>query len=136
MENKRTGVCDNMKEEELRIGNIYMSINFNVPVYLEAEDIAQMVVEADGAEIEPINYVKPIKLTTEWVNNLGFKNWGDKYTWSIGSFIIHKRKRGWVLRKSTPIIKHVHQLQNLYFALTGEELAPFVVGAWKEVKNI
>ena len=123
-----------MKETELRIGNIYMSTKFNTPVYLTAEDIAQMVYEADGAKIEPLDVVEPIDLTVEWIEKLGFKNCGDKYTWCVGSFIVYKRKRGFVLKKNLPTIKYVHQLQNIYYSLTGKELCKFTYGVWKQVR--
>jgi len=54
--------------------------------------------------------IEPIPLTEEWLCKLGFDNnhWATK----------------WIL-EDMPIptgIKYVHQLQNLYFALTGKEL--------------
>lgn len=120
-----------MEKSELRIGSIYMSEKFNMPVYLEADDICQMVQDADGADIEPEGYIKPIPLSENWLEKFGFKQWGDKYTWSVKGLIIHKRKRGFVVRKSMPIITSVHQLQSLYYAMTCKEIAPFVSGVWK-----
>jgi len=62
----------------------------------------------------------PIELTEEWLLKLGFKPFGKDFIKK--GIVIHKRKRGWVLRKTVPIIKSVHQLQNLFYCLTGEEL--------------
>lgn len=62
----------------------------------------------------------PIELTEKWLLDLGFKPFGKDFI--LKGIVIHKRKRGWVLRKSVPIIKSVHQLQNLFYALTGIEL--------------
>lgn len=67
-------------------------------------------------------YIRPIPLTEEWLKKFGFKKFKNYNDWSKGGFILHGRKRGFVLRKSAPDVKSVHQLQNLYFALTGEEL--------------
>ena len=65
--------------------------------------------------------IEPIQLTEKWLLKLGFKPFNKDFV--LNGIIIHTRKRGFILRKSVPIIMHVHQLQNLYFALTGEELA-------------
>lgn len=77
---------------------------------------------------------KPIPLTEEWLEKFGFENQ------SLDIFINHKEEQGhWLeftgeyveLQSSGDYsghelglkhVKHVHQLQNLYFALTGEEL--------------
>lgn len=76
------------------------------------------------------NNFQPIPLTEEWLLKFGFVKigtnyenkwlvlWGNIKTKSI-DFVLnepHSRKR-----KITEL-KHVHQLQNFYFALTGEEL--------------
>jgi hypothetical protein len=62
--------------------------------------------------------IEPIPLTEEWLLRLGFNGW-DKGNFTMvlsnGNFI----EFGYVIAKN---IKHVHQLQNLYFALTNEEL--------------
>jgi hypothetical protein len=74
---------------------------------------------------EEIEYLQPIPLTEEWLLKFGFEkhitidtyptfakqmfNWNDSILYVIGyGFINH--------------IKYVHQLQNLYYALTNEEL--------------
>lgn len=66
------------------------------------------------------NMLEFIPLTEEWLLKFGFKPFCKDF--SLKGIVIHKRKRGWVLRKSVPDLKYVHQLQNLYFALKGEEL--------------
>jgi len=87
-----------MNVNELRIGNL-----------INAEDISMGKAE-----------VYPIPLNSEWLIQFGFKPFSKD--WSKKGIIIHTRKRGYVLRTSVPIIQHVHQLQNLFFALTGQEL--------------
>jgi hypothetical protein len=66
------------------------------------------------------SHVEPIPLTEEWLVKFGFKPLVKD--WQIKGLIIHARKRGFVVNNRIPILKTVHQLQNLYFALTGEEL--------------
>jgi hypothetical protein len=75
---------------------------------------------------EDIIYAEPIPLTEEWLLRMGFEKLNQHY-WSLNGFNyqmifsnnsldVHKRK---YLIKN---VKHVHSLQNLYFALTGQEL--------------
>ncbi len=64
--------------------------------------------------------VLSIELTEEWLFRFGFKKLVND--WQIKGLIIHTRKRGFVVNKRIAIIKYVHQLQNLYYALTQTEL--------------
>ncbi|AGO48415.1 hypothetical protein Phi10:1_gp074 [Cellulophaga phage phi10:1] len=77
---------------------------------------------------EFIDYLQPIPLTEEWLLKFGFKR-NEPYCFigikkriqliNIGN----KYFRLYYYNTSIKIdIAHVHQLQNLYFALTGEEL--------------
>lgn len=70
--------------------------------------------------------VKPIPLTEEWLERLGFENYSmnldeDGFTHVDVSFL-SGGVEVYINDMIYPHIKHVHQLQNLYFALTGEEL--------------
>lgn len=77
------------------------------------------------------NLIKPIPLTEEWLLKFGFEKLcstekGFKqnvYSMRNPSLQIYELSKGygvsfWIGNE----LKHVHQLQNLYFALTGEEL--------------
>ena len=107
-----------MKANELRIGN--WVLRNNKPVKIVADKFLPIALETLGKD-----YIKPIPLTEEWLVKFGFI-WGS-YThgWKIKNsdekIIIEKD-----FRLSSGIfnikIKHVHQLQNLYFALTNTEL--------------
>lgn len=74
------------------------------------------------------NDVDPIQLTEEWLLKLGFKK--DGRDWELPNFRFHVNKpinyNGFVFCNGytviTEKIQYVHQLQNLYFALTGAEL--------------
>ena len=120
-----------MKANELRIGNyVYDTLGKVNKIDLEA--ITYIVKE-------PHNQVKPIPLTEEWLLKFdmeftdGFsssrKLYLNNYENDI-SKITYSPKEG-LLRLSNgdtkgtiliPHVKYVHQLQNLYFALTGKEL--------------
>lgn len=113
-----------MKENELRIGNL---------VYIGKEvNELELVDFADLYENDTFKHFEPIPLTEEWLVNFGFE-----YLYFNSEELIHKEFKnlyaykhvmkdgfGIVLRgfHTLPFVKHVHQLQNLYFALTGEEL--------------
>jgi hypothetical protein len=115
-----------MTRSELRIGSLIDRGDYHCKVTGITED---------GIMTEPINYegerfveqiTKPIPLTEEWLVKFGF----DKKAHREGLSIILENTLGykngrtyfksWCILESQP--KHVHQLQNLYFALTGKEL--------------
>jgi len=135
-----------MKANELRIGN-WTSINgYWVNVY----EIANGVIEiSNGVDPYSIHDINPIPLTEEWLLKFGFNKGmesgrslfgGYKYrnyyyiqlefeNWQYrlvkktinDDWVLHQ---GFISQWSTvkESIDYVHQLQNLYFALTGEEL--------------
>ncbi len=79
-------------------------------------------------ENEFMDGIEPIPLTEEWLEKFGFSAYGYWYSKDWFSNMINVS----IKHNKTTIgdreeyevygIKHVHQLQNLYFALTGEEL--------------
>jgi hypothetical protein len=104
-----------MKAEELRIGNYY---NKNGEIeQITPNDIIEVW------ESERI-WCKPIPLTEEWLLKFGFKKvegWDDMFYFEIGNFQVYEYNvSGFEFNDFD--IKHVHQLQNLYYALTNEEL--------------
>jgi hypothetical protein len=110
-----------MKAQELRIGNWVLG---NKPFQIEGSDIA--LASTREKSIGTILW-QPIPLTEEWLERFGF----DEIEMSTpiayktkNGFRIKEDERGyWMQYKhGMTIIKHVHSLQNLYFALTGEEL--------------
>jgi hypothetical protein len=90
-----------MKASELRIGN-----------YL-TED-GRLIHIHDGFGIDHAHNFKPIEITNEWLLDFGFVK--GKKGWS--KTLNNKRKFNLYMHTS----QFIHQLQNLYFALTGEEL--------------
>jgi len=114
-----------MKNTELRIGNY-------VEIYGKVETIVDVLCDCvNTLNIEGAHYglVNPIPLTKDWLEKFGFEKTKFessiktlKYEWTSIYF-----NNGYVeisvSGHSCPVsIQHVHQLQNLYFELTGEEL--------------
>lgn len=114
-----------MKASELRIGNLIMFRNFIEPQEIHKVD-SKVLMKAPGdyGDFEFNEYWQPIELTEEWLVKFGFEK--------DGSFTLNKLKlincnNNYFIpffnhSKSLNDVKYVHQLQNLYFALTGEEL--------------
>ena len=90
-----------MKASELRIGN-----------YVTEE--GRLILIHDGFGIDHAHNFEPIEITKEWLLKFGFK----------------KGKKGWykTLRNKSKFnlymftANSIHHLQNLYYALTNEEL--------------
>ena len=124
-----------MKSSELRIGNWVIVHHNDVEIdFITNKEI----VGAKGLHLTELKKVKPIPLTEEWLLKFGFirhhydyandviyiKNIADneidnaEFEWGVypnelGSGIQIKNRKS---------LKYVHEIQNLYFALTGEEL--------------
>jgi len=114
-----------MKARELRIGNYLLGYDGKVFAW-ELIDFETVYNDVDVDEI-----CKPIPLTEEWLLKFGFKgdDKQDKYYDVNSACYLHMDRGGDVVHlydedndNELADCKHVHQLQNLYFALTGEEL--------------
>jgi hypothetical protein len=70
--------------------------------------------------------IKPIPLTEEWLVRFGFEKvsgWDDYKGWIKDYVELECDSYGFdYVNNIDKEVKHVHQLQNLYFALTGEEI--------------
>lgn len=121
---------------ELRIGNWVCTTNqvmvkvfsINSPKPLKKSSLSdKWIIELfdNGLFDSSIDDISPIPLTEEWLIKFGWKQI-DKYTFTKKGWFIYKRKRGFVTgsKKRELKLESVHQLQNLYFALSGEELEP------------
>jgi len=117
-----------MDRKEIRIGNLVRFIKDTsreggISLIQKNEDniwFTKLDNDDVGYSCLGLDQYEGIPLTEEWLIKFGFKPLAKD--WAFKGVVIHTRKRGFVLRKSVPDIKHVHQLQNLYFSLTGEEL--------------
>lgn len=116
-----------MKASELRIGNWVYSDRYSTDI--KVEEISTFGIKIDGDFFwESMSLIKPIKITEEWLSKFGF----EEYTKGLLShkhkyFNLSKTEGGYYYspdgyHTTECLIKYVHQLQNLYFALTSEEL--------------
>lgn len=127
-----------IKATELRIGNFILDVQDKKPCNVTIEILQEIYGE--------MNFYEPIPLTEEWLLKFGFEKvvynsdeegYGTDYhlECSNGVFICYADDfslglytseydmiNGLVVIPNWEMTKHVHQLQNLYFALTGEEL--------------
>lgn len=110
-----------MKANELRLGNLVGSYNKGEEDRVLTINAQNILVEAKANKQGYTRY-RPIPLTEEWLLKFGFEKVGFQFIKDdIELFPI----RDLYYRANFPIksdIKYVNQLQNLYFALTGEEL--------------
>lgn len=116
-----------MKATDLRIGNVVML--YGTETLIHPTDFKKWVKSSDNWEMSAF---EPIPLTEEWLIKFGFNKDGILFEkeknaqfavkkWTVGCF------DEWIIfwgysRLVKTDIKYVHQLQNLYHALTGEEL--------------
>lgn len=112
-----------MDARELRIGNYIQYFGNVVQVEGIVNESNGFGLQLNGGDFASINSnsLEPIPLTEEWLVKFGFDSCKSPNK-DIQVGIVENEMsfvwRGFVLKK----IQHVHQLQNLYFALTGEEL--------------
>lgn len=119
---------DKIKPEELRLGNWVKWPEEKEPNEVQWEHGHWL-----GVFEKNYGYPEPIPLSPDWLERFGFKinNERDPESCSfdymhIGLFYIGEFNRsGWLLNAydSMPPMQYIHQLQNLYFALTGNELS-------------
>jgi len=111
-----------MKANELRIGNWIEHNQYpNDTVIIRIED---------GKHIDEAIRLNanPLPLTEEWLIKFGFEKRSLHYFKKDGIILsVEDFYYECFLSSNSVIIKYVHQLQNLYFALTNQEL---------EVKNV
>ena len=99
-----------------------------------------LLLSVDELEIDEFTDYNPIPLTEDWLKRFGFErldseNEFDKDMFSRSAISTKGRKLPFIIERClngsySPAlymdvheeIIHIHQLQNLYFALTGEEL--------------
>lgn len=108
-----------IKANELRIGNW---VNFSGD---------PMIIRLGEQLDYYTDYYEPIPLTPEILEAAGFDGRKDvRYFKSIGDTVLtiyYEDQKFWIqdfdwFKLDLPSMEYVHQLQNLYFALTGNEL--------------
>lgn len=125
-----------MKAQELRIENYVSAKSPEREKWEEPYIIGLWDLESLLYHKERIN-IKPIPLTEEWLKKFGFEYDEDELVYYKSMFdycgnesedfilLIVSNDENYfsvAIAESYEPIEYVHQLQNLYFALTGEEL--------------
>ena len=117
-----------MKANELRIGNYIQFRHTETPVKITLGDFVR---EYKNEHLEDY---EPIPLTEDWLERFGFEQHHDDCSNGVMYIkdIFSEQPKTWgaypnevgsgIVIKDSVKLEHVHQLQNLYFALTGEEL--------------
>jgi hypothetical protein len=125
-----------MKVQDLRLGNYVQWIDTKeVQIIYELEHRYKDVYRINDRNNH--DNLEPIPLSEKWLIDFGFFCWGKKRNWfdkeyndrlniSINTKGLIawgvKSSDNWETQHQIKPIKYVHQLQNLYFALTGKEL--------------
>lgn len=117
-----------MISSELRIGN-YVMYTENI-LTISSIDKKRVVLDDYNRPLDFLvrflNQIKPIPLTEEWLIRFGFGGTREYYyDTEIGAIEFYFEDEILVCDiydSRNKNIKYVHQLQNLYFALTGKEL--------------
>src|SRR5574343_39323 len=131
-----------MKSNELRVGNWIYPNDENATYYPVLEIMQDVVVCHKAAKVFerdvriPYSEIRPIPLTEEWLVKVGFRFAKKRNGYNIYFHIkqfrgiddkirmnIDDQSRFWFyVYNATVRLYYVHQLQNIYFALTTEEL--------------
>lgn len=109
--------CVSVSVRDLRIGN-----------YVQFPTGSIYKVDMLYHNYESLKVWKPITLTEEWLLKFGFTQCENEYWYEKGFFgishegCVNLQGRGNNEFVAEAVIKYVHQLQNIYYALTGSEL--------------
>jgi hypothetical protein len=120
-----------MKVSELRIGNYVKGIGHNISWIIEGIE-KDYIYSYNSWRL--LSSFQPIPLTKEWLLKIGFEFAVD--TWYFNGFALWETEWGddkgatgigyfYELRERGMMDKHIqylHELQNLYYSLTGEEI--------------
>ncbi len=126
-----------MESKELRIGNYVLARGAKAVVksiedthigYSKTKHSDYLKREHRTEEKVPLKFIQPIPLTEEWLLRFGFDK-NDEH--GVFLMVIRVLNKNIILECAENCVwiddsmiscEYVHQLQNLYFALTGEEL--------------
>lgn len=115
--------------KELRIGNLVEWYGVPLKVTGIRDGIYTESPPRHLVENLPMCDINPIPISPEWLERFGFYRHRDSFSLSFGIYDAEfDTKNGYFYLSCNEYedlvehIKYVHQLQNLYFALTGEEL--------------
>ena len=132
--------------KELRAGNLLQSVGVvdgDCAMAIHAVFIAQLALEEEAGNTSINQRWAPIPVTGEWMEILGFEKADDSYApgpgwWEISIYAFQllicpgtKPKMAYICDLDNQNVlfrkfygwEYVHQVQNFYFACTGEELS-------------
>lgn len=119
--------------KDLRIGNLVLSreVDLSNGNEIHVEAFVDLYILHELSRGNVVKQFSPIPLTPEWLERMGFKSNSlfPKSEWNLDTFKISQPESvkpnyffsnyHWEASKE---IQYAHQLQNLYFAMTGKEL--------------
>jgi hypothetical protein len=120
-----------MKANELRIGNLVLtdrnnSIKTIVEVRLFMSSVEYISTDTNYKHQSMVDYERliPIPITEDWLLKFGFEHDSDLVNslCKSGIWFNVKNMEATFLSQKLRKINYVHELQNIYFSLTGEEL--------------
>jgi len=116
----KTAVMQSVMPSELRIGNL---INYGKAYQNRYEN--PLVIFA--TDLEDTSDYEPILITEEWLLKFGFSKELDSFYRIKNSYLVEVlfHDKGITISTQSVCLNHIiylHQLQNLYFSLTGCEL--------------
>jgi len=118
-----------INKNELRLGNLFEDLTVE---FAQGVKVVKSITETHVNNSPICNLVKPIPLTEEWLLKFGFEkqiaddinyhfDWWEKGEFNEG--FVWQHDKGFCFNFGYGHdLDYVHTLQNLYFALTGEEL--------------
>jgi|ERR1051326_291569 hypothetical protein len=112
-----------LNPHDLKIGNLFINAANEIDTVTELSE--QYVTGKEFAV--PYPSANGVPLNEEWLARLGFEEHADKGLYRKANFFLHHYRfsKTYCFKyndyKSSEI-QYVHQLQNLFYALTGEEL--------------
>ncbi len=133
-----------LEAKDLRIGNLVYGVADNKKIVTEVTALDNVnlteypiwLAPKDGAGEDEYESVEPIPLTEEWLLKLGLEKTTHLFGLDIflkdirDSYVVAKIHKYKLFYREHPLLplsplketKHAHELQNLYFTITGEEL--------------
>ena len=113
-----------MKAEELRIGNWVRIKDEEVKTHAQVEGTGNL--QHVAGQLWSIEELEPIPLTEEWLErfNVEWSDWRVTYNKTIDAYEVERKYTSmygeeWVFMSN---VRYIHEFQNIYHALTGEEL--------------
>jgi len=126
-----------MNAKDLRIGNLVRQVQYHngycneirsVTAIREEGSLNVRVIGAHNMKSHPIEWFIPILLTEEWLLKFGFVYSDYSRCFENSSICVDKDGEvgtydsEYKVSEHTTTVKYVHQLQNLFYCLTGKEL--------------